>query len=149
MWSLAERLFPNSFVTRMDMFNSLVVPIIMYAAEVTGYSECEKYESIQRRYGKWTLGLPKGTRNAVVQCESGCPSMRSRRLMRAVKYESRQSLRKSPLTREALRENRASEDLATRRRRWNGLGWSVREVAERIEDTNFVEAFLTRTCMRR
>lgn len=23
VWSLAERLFPNSFVTRMDMFNSL------------------------------------------------------------------------------------------------------------------------------
>lgn len=122
------------------MFKSLVMPIILYATEVTGYSECDQYERIQRRYVKWTLGLPKGTRNAIVQSESGCPTVRSLRLMRAVKYESSQPRRKSPLTREALRECRASEELATRGRRWNGLGWSVSEVAQRLEEPEFVES---------
>ena len=139
VWSLAERLFPFSYATRMQMYNSLVIPVILYAAEVTGYGDCEDYERIQRRYTKWTLGLPKGTRNAVVEREAGLPTITSLRLMRAVNYESRVCRRSSPLTREALTETRASEELTTRRRRWNGLGWSVQEVAQRLDDQRFVE----------
>lgn len=144
VWSLAERLFPNSFATRMQMFKSLVVPIIMYAAEVTGYCQAEQYERIQRRYIKWTLGLPMSTRSAIVQSEAGCSPLSSLRLMRAVKYECSQSHKVSPLLKEALRETRASEDRVTRERRWNCLGWPVNVVAHLMEEADFVESVRSR-----
>lgn len=130
----------------MEMFKSLVVPIIMYASEVTGFSDSEQYERIQRRYVKWTLGLPRSTRNVVVQSESGCSPLSSMRLLRAVKYECSRTLKVSPLTREALREARASEKWASRRRRWHGLGWSVSEVAQRMDEPDFLEVVRRREC---
>ena len=122
------------------MFSSLVTPIIMYASEVTGYNECEGYERILRRYIKWTLGLPRGTRTAVIQSETGCPPLSIPRLIRAARYEASQPKRVSMLTREALTEARATEKWLARERRWNKLGWATQEVAARLGDEGFIEA---------
>lgn len=43
---MAERLFPNEFPLRMKLFDVLVKPIILYAAEITGFDRCDQYERI-------------------------------------------------------------------------------------------------------
>lgn len=47
--------------------------------------------------------------------------------------------RRSPLTKEALRETRASREQAKRKKRWYGLGCSASVVAKRLEEAEFVE----------
>jgi hypothetical protein len=89
VWSLGERLFPDEVKVRLQMFDSLVLPIILYASEVTGYTVCHEYERCLRRYVKWTLGLPRSTPNSILSLETGIASVRQRRIERAAKYSNR------------------------------------------------------------
>lgn len=140
VWSLGERLFPNSFPTRLQMWNSLVLPIFLYASEVTGYAEYEGYELIQRRYLKWTLGLPRGTRNAVLYTETGVKTIRSHALARALKYENRIPERRSETLRAAHKAMLGGSGHLwkdARRRRYNELGWSTTEAESQLVNPQF------------
>lgn len=140
VWSLGERLFPSSYPTRLQMWHSLVLPIILYAAEVTGFGDYDRYEAIQRRYFKWTLGLPKGTRSAVVYTEAGVMSVKSLCLARALKYENSLPTRLSVTLRAAHTEmvsgagHRWKE---SRRCRMNELGWAMSEAERRLAEPQF------------
>lgn len=138
VWSLAERLFPHAFSVRMQMFRTLVVPILLYGAEVTGYSECEQYEAIQRRYTRWTMGLPKSSRIVVLEKEANLEPVRIARLKRAFRYEARNHV--SPLLRATQIEPLANRHLWARQRslRINELGWGAEEGLERLRgEENF------------
>lgn len=87
-WSIGERLFKKSFKTRMQLFSSLVNPMMLYAAEVTGYTKWDEYDSILRRYIRWTLGLPKYTPKHLIMRETGTRPTREERIARAAKYEN-------------------------------------------------------------
>lgn len=140
IWSLGERLFPTSYRTRTDLFRSIVLPMILYAAEVTGYAESPDYEKILRRFTRWTLGLPDGTKNAIVEAEGGQRSIMSERFARAAKYESNIPHRKSELLRAAYKEvtNQQGHKWAeARRKRWQHLGWSDGEAQRRMSEPNF------------
>lgn len=112
----------------------------MYAAEVTGYTACEAYEVTQRRYFKWTLGLPKGTRSAILNTEAGIRSVRSHLLTRALKFESRLPQRRSDTLKAAHRAMLTGNGYAwksARERSWNALGWSTGEAERRLVDPQF------------
>lgn len=131
VWSLAERLFPNNFRIRRQMFEALVKPIMLYGAEVTGYIQCEEYEKIQRRYYKWSLGLPANTRNEVLVREAGLAAIFSSSTSRAAKFENGIEERSSALLRKAYKEQRGSTSTSrwtlARAKRFNELGWGKEE----------------------
>lgn len=135
VWSLAERLFPDSFAIRTQMFNSLVLPILLYAAEVTGFEMCDQYEVIQRRYFKWTLGLPGGTRDAILACECGLLSVASKAVGRAAKYENWIGRKSSILLAGAygvMRNGVGHSWKKARESRLRALGWSSRAAEEQF-----------------
>ena len=145
VWSLGERLFPNSYNVRVQMFETLVLPIITYAAETTGYSKCEEYEKTHRRYLKWTLGLPTGSRSAVIYCETGAHTVGSRRLMLAAKYENEMESRASKMVRAAWKDKKVRQADDVRRKCWESLGWSVEEANRRLGEDGFWRVAWNRT----
>ena len=52
VWSIGERLYKDKFKVKSQMFDTLVAPIGLYAAEVTGYECVEDYDVVRRRYAK-------------------------------------------------------------------------------------------------
>ena len=133
VWSIAQRLFPENFAVRMQMFEKLVLPIILYAAEVTGYSGGEEYEKIHRRYTKWTLGLPGSARTCVIGKEVGSVPVHVMRLKCALRYESRPHV--SPLAAAAARQSERSDHSwgTARRERLNALGWDCGTALRRLK----------------
>lgn len=128
VWSSAERLFPNNFEIRVQMFRSLVLPIMLYATEITGYDEQTAYDTVLRRYLRWTLGLGQGTRNAILERETGEPSVSLAAFSRAVNYENKLNggSKISELLKEAHRTmtggNRVDSWTTQRIRRLTALG---------------------------
>lgn len=45
-WGIGQRRFRSSFERRMKIYNSLVKSIILYAAEIWGWTETEKFEKL-------------------------------------------------------------------------------------------------------
>ena len=56
---------------QLELFNSLVRPIITYGCEVWGYSCIEIIESLQLEFLKYILHIKKGTPNCFVYGETG------------------------------------------------------------------------------
>lgn len=129
VWGLGERLFKNNFQIRMAMYKTLVTPIILYGAEVTGYFQFEEYEKNQRKYVKWLLGLPNGTRNEIVESEGNTNRVNEIAFKRAVTYDCNIKTKDSPLLRavsDALWKNRTQWG-DTRAERLTRLGWGETE----------------------
>lgn len=127
VWSLGERLFKNNFQIRMQMFQTLVTPIMTYASEVTGYEQPEEFERIQRRYARWLLGLPNGTCKDILDSEAGLQSIADHMTLRATKYEWSLNHKDSELLAEAnaALQNTGSHSIwgEQKRDRFNRLGW--------------------------
>lgn len=70
VWSIAERKFANNFQIRMQMFHSLVFPVMTYGCEIFGLDTWEPLEATARKYTRWTMGLPQYTKNAILMDES-------------------------------------------------------------------------------
>ena len=128
VWSLGERLFPNNFQVRKKMFNSLVTPIMTYASEVTGYSECMDLDKVQRRFFRWTLGLPLGTRISILETETELITINQQRLISASRYENNMQSKCSLLLKKVFNDSRRM-DLTDeeRERAVNKMGWSAKE----------------------
>jgi exonuclease III len=131
VWSIGERLFKNNFQLRMSMFQSLVLPIMTYAAEVTGYEAQEEYEKCQRRYVRWLLGLPRGTRKDILECEAATTSVAQTMKLRAVKYEWALKRKPSKLLLEARtaiwQSSEPTQWEEQRRKQMEQLGWGKAE----------------------
>lgn len=52
--------------------------VMMYDTEIHGWKEQEKFERIQRRYTKWTLGLDYCTPDYIVAEETGREKMKTK-----------------------------------------------------------------------
>jgi hypothetical protein len=57
--------------TQLHLFNSVVVPIMMYGSEVWGYTDLKLMERLQLRFCKILLNVKKSTPNAMVLGELG------------------------------------------------------------------------------
>lgn len=88
-WSLAERKFPDKFLIRKQMFDSLVLPTLVYGCEITGFAERDTIEAQARKYFRWTLGLQQGTRNVILMDETKTQHIHIVTGARAMKYEER------------------------------------------------------------
>ncbi len=55
---------------QLELFNQLVLPILLYGSEVWGYQNIEHIERFHRKYLKQTLKLNKSTPNCMVYGES-------------------------------------------------------------------------------
>lgn len=74
---------------RMMMFRSLIGSILLYAAEIWGWTESQKIEGIQEKYIRWILGLEYNTPAYIVRKEMKTEKMRIEAGIRAQKYEER------------------------------------------------------------
>lgn len=87
---------------------------MMYGAEIYGWKEQKKLETIQQRYIKWTLGLDSCTPEYIVNEETGREKMRAKTGKRALKFEEKiRSDRSRILVKEVLKE-RETGNLKTR-----------------------------------
>ncbi|XP_043501576.1 uncharacterized protein LOC122523752 [Polistes fuscatus] len=88
-WSIGERIFKKSYKRRKKLFTALVESVVLFGAEIWGWEEDERLESVQRRYMKWTLGLDSNTQNYIVEEECKYEKMRIKALRRALKFEEK------------------------------------------------------------
>ena len=57
--------------TQIHLFNSMVVPIMLYGSEIWGYSDLKLVKQLQLKFGKIILNAKKSTTNAMVLGELG------------------------------------------------------------------------------
>lgn len=89
VWSVGERKFPDNFLIRKQMYQSLVLPAFSYGCEIFGYGIYEDLEKVQRRYLKWTLGLAAWTRTCILMDETKALPINIFTSKRALAYEMR------------------------------------------------------------
>ena len=56
---------------QLELFDRMVVPILLYGSEVWGFSNIEQIEVMYRKFLKYLLRLPKSTPNCMVYGETG------------------------------------------------------------------------------
>ena len=130
-WSLAERKFPDNFNLRKQMFESLVVPVLSYGCEVTGFKEKESLEVIQRRYFRWTLGLSQGTKKEILMSEANIRPLHLMMGRRAMAYERKSMTSPCRVLRECVGEIQNGGDGKWARERkefCESAGWSIARV---------------------
>lgn len=88
-WSIGQRKFKNNFKMRMFLFDKLVVSILMYGAEVWGWTEQTEIETTQTKYIKWILGLNRQTPSYIILEETKRNRLRIEASRRAMKYEEK------------------------------------------------------------
>ncbi|XP_043501615.1 uncharacterized protein LOC122523806 [Polistes fuscatus] len=103
-WSIGERIFKKSYRRRKKLFTALVESVALFGAEIWGWEEDERLESVQRRYMKWTLGLDSNTPNYIVEEECKYEKMRIKALGRALKFEEKIRDSDIKLVKECIRE---------------------------------------------
>ena len=137
VWSLGERKFKDNFGIRMQLFNSLIVPSITYGAEITGWTEFDCLELTQRRYLRWTLGLDRGTKKAILMEETKAIPLYIDTGTKAMKYEERSRNSPCMVLRECLREIYSSKlqtpSIQSRKQYLNRNGWSDVEINSMCE----------------
>lgn len=89
VWSIAERKFANNYGIRMQMFQTLVLPVLMYGCEVYGFRQYEEIERVHRKYIRWTLGLAPWTGISAIMTETRSLPIFVTTAMRALTYEAR------------------------------------------------------------
>lgn len=87
VWGIGERKFGHDYRRRVMMFDSLIKSMLMYGAEVWGWKEQEKLESVQIKYLRWVLGLDRETPGYIVLEETKRDKLRVEAGKRAIKYE--------------------------------------------------------------
>lgn len=110
----------------------------------------KQYEVIQRRYFKWTLGLPSSTRDANVTLETRGQAVGNRAIGRAVKYECRMDGRSSELLKAAFESMKSEPGYVWKRKRkelLNRLGWSEEVADQQVrEHATFWQVIQQRAC---
>lgn len=73
----------------MRIYDSLVISIMLYAAEIWRWKEVEKLEQLQAKCIKWILALDYNTPMHIVLEETKIDKIRIEAGRRAVRYEKR------------------------------------------------------------
>lgn len=89
VWSLCMRYFRDDLKKQEFLFTCLVESIMLYAAEIWGWQECPKLEEVQRKFFRWTLGIPWHVPNYVIQEELKRSKIREKGAKRAIRYEEK------------------------------------------------------------
>ena len=66
------KLLHLSLDIQIDLFQKLVIPVLLYGCELYGYENIEIIERLQLKYLKYILGLKPSTPNVMVYGETGC-----------------------------------------------------------------------------
>ena len=137
-WSIGERKFQDNFKVRMQLFQALVVPTLLYGSEVYGFQQYEEVEKIQRKYLRWTLGLPPWSRSMKTMAECRRFPLFFMTARRAMAYEER--IEEMPCEilrvcyRESLKEGHRDTPRAVARRKFgNSLGYGEDWIAQQRE----------------
>ena len=69
-----------------DLFDKMIMPIILYGAEIWGTGYFKQTESVQMRFCKRILGAPKNTSNDAVLGDCGRYPLALNYTLRSVKY---------------------------------------------------------------
>ncbi|KYN50622.1 hypothetical protein ALC57_15112 [Trachymyrmex cornetzi] len=89
VWGIGKRRFGRDWKRRMWLFDKLVWSVLGYGAEIWGWKERERVESLQERYIKWVLGVDRGTPGYMVREEIQREKMRMRAGKRAWAFKER------------------------------------------------------------
>lgn len=73
----------------LELFDQLVLPVMLYGCEVWGYCDISELEILHRKYIKLLLGLYKCTPNVMVYGESGCVPVQNHVLSRMTTFYMR------------------------------------------------------------
>ena len=68
------------------MFDKLILPILTYGSEVSGFSKADKTERIHLQFCKYLLGAKIQTQNNFIYGELGRVPVRNYRLIAAIRY---------------------------------------------------------------
>lgn len=71
------------------MFNTLVGSVVLYGAEIWGWTRDGRMDGIKRKYVKWILGLDRRTSNYILVEETKMKELRMEALEKAIKYEEK------------------------------------------------------------
>lgn len=103
-WHTGEKLFKEDFERRIKMFVALVESVALYGAEIWGWNNEGRLDTIKRRYMKWILGLDKITPNYILREETQEKKIRTKAVKRVFKYEETARSSDKKLMRECIRE---------------------------------------------
>lgn len=134
VWSIGERKFAENFMIRRQMFFSLILPILTYGCEVTGYTEWTTIEAQARKYFRWTLGLNQGTRNAIVMDEVKIEPIVITTGMRALRFEQKALSGPCELLRRCVLDNERADRKEAKRRFCEKGGLPLEAVNERMRN---------------
>lgn len=128
-WNIGERLFKD-FERGMKMFKSLVRSVILYGAEIWGWSNEERVDRIIRIYTKWLLGLDRRTPNYILVEETKMKELsRERQIRRTVKYKENTRKAKKKIVVECMKElDRRS--IESEERKWEKKRRKIMEETE-------------------
>lgn len=129
LWSLGERNCKNSWDLRIRMFDAVAKSILLYGAELYGWSECQAINVVQMRYVKWVLGLSRQTPSVLMRAETGIQKPSDEALVRAISYEDRCAFIEQKF-REIIYEKRRTDQRKVALQR---LGWSEAGIDEERE----------------
>lgn len=72
--------------TKMYLFDTMVVPILLYGSEVWGQDKCQHYETVHTKYCKNVLGIPYSATNNSARAELGRFPLRIKVLKKMISY---------------------------------------------------------------
>jgi hypothetical protein len=79
--------FTNVSVShKLDLFDKLILPILLYGSEVSGFSNAEQLEKIHLKFCKQLLGVRQQTPNSFIYGELGRMPIKQHRIISAVRY---------------------------------------------------------------
>lgn len=134
-WSIGQRRFRDNFSIRKQMFKSLVLPAMTYGCEITGWVERSELEAQHRKYYRWTLGLNRGTRKAILYEETDTSPIHIVTGNRAMKFEEKGRFSACMALRACIAERLAGAKLVTGEDRGSycrGGGWSEASINEAL-----------------
>uniref|UniRef100_T1IIN5 Reverse transcriptase domain-containing protein n=1 Tax=Strigamia maritima TaxID=126957 RepID=T1IIN5_STRMM len=85
-WSVTKRAGLRSIDSKIRLFQSLILPIVMYGVEVWGVRRWEAVEGVHRKYMKMALGLNSNTPDYLWELELGRNDLECTALKRIFGY---------------------------------------------------------------
>lgn len=126
-----ERIFKESYLRRMKMFEALVESTGLSGAEIWGWRKEERLNEIKRKYMKWILGLERATPNYILIEEGKITETKIKAMKRAVKYEEEARKSGKILVSECM-EEKERERVGSRKGRKMGKNEKEGDGRERI-----------------
>ena len=137
-WGIGESILKDDFNKRMMMFDYLVKSIILYGAEIWGWTERKQIETVQERYIRWVLSLDRCTPGYVVREETKRTKLRVETGLRCWKFEEKMRRSGNMIVKECIEQiDREANDIkgcsSHRREYFERVGWSWAEIKRMME----------------